>query len=102
VRGLYGKSWLGGRRREWKGRHSLQGVLPAIFPERKDVPDGIDGKPGPERIKPLSASANARPGTWRQEREKTNPMTAEVIFALTWAAAMGIDAESILQKTLPG
>jgi hypothetical protein len=76
----------------------LQGVLTSdFFLNEKKFLHGIDGKPDPERMSRFrEALAQAR--QLARERQKTNPNDGEALFALTLAAGMESDAESILQK----
>jgi len=76
----------------------LQGVLTSdFFLNEKRFLHGIDGKPDPERMTRFrEALAQAR--ELARERQKTNPGDGEALFALTLAAGMESDAESILQK----
>jgi tetratricopeptide (TPR) repeat protein len=76
----------------------LQGVLTSdFFLNDKKFLHGIDGKPNPERMRRFrEALAQAR--QLARGRQKTNPKDAEVLFALTMAAGMESDEESILQK----
>jgi tetratricopeptide (TPR) repeat protein len=76
----------------------LQGVLTSdFFLNEKKFLHGIDGKPDPERVSHFrEAVAQAR--QLARERQKTNPNDGEALFALTLAAGMESDAESILQK----
>ena len=58
---------------------------------------GIKGKPDPERMKHfLEATGRAR--ELARKRLKANPRDAEALFALTLAAGMESDADSILEK----
>ena len=58
---------------------------------------GIKGKPDPERMKNfLDATARAR--ELAKNRIKTNPKDQEGLYALTLAAGMESDADSILEK----
>jgi hypothetical protein len=77
---------------------NFQGVLTSdFFLNDKKFLHGIDGRPDPERMKHFrEALAQAR--QLAQERQKTNPQDGEALFALTLAAGMEADAESILQK----
>jgi hypothetical protein len=76
----------------------LQGVLTSdFFLNDKKFLHGIDGKPNPERMRRFrEALAQAR--QLARGRQKTNPKDAEALFALTLAAGMESDEESILQK----
>jgi hypothetical protein len=75
-----------------------QGVLTSdFFLNEKKFLHGIDGRPDPERMSHFrEALAQAR--QLARERQKTNPNDGEALFALTLAAGMESDAESILQK----
>jgi hypothetical protein len=75
-----------------------QSVLTSdFFLNEKKFLHGIDGKPDPERMSHFrEALAQAR--QLARERQKTNPNDGEALFALTLAAGMESDAESILQK----
>ena len=76
----------------------LQGVLTSdFFLNEKKFLHGIDGSPDPERMIHFH-EALMRGRELAQEREKTNPKDGEALFALTLAAGMESDAESILQK----
>src|SRR5229473_5630522 len=77
---------------------SRQGVLTSdFFLNEKKFLHGIDGRPDPERMSHFrEALAQAR--QLARERQKTNPNDGEALFALTLAAGMESDAESILQK----
>ena len=58
---------------------------------------GIKGKPDPERMKHfLEATGRAR--ELARKRLKANPRDSEALFALTLAAGMESDADSILEK----
>jgi hypothetical protein len=76
----------------------LQGVLTSdFFLNEKKFLHGINGRPDPERMSHFrEALASAR--ELARERQKTNPGDGEALFALTLAAGMESDAESILQK----
>jgi hypothetical protein len=76
----------------------LQGVLTSdFFLNDKKFLHGIDGKPNPERMRRFrEALAQARQVA--RGRQKTSPKDAEALFALTLAAGMESDEESILQK----
>ncbi len=76
----------------------LQGVLTSdFFLNEKRFLHGIDGRPDPERMSHFrEALARARELSW--DRQKTNPQDGEALFALTLAAGMESDAESILRK----
>ena len=75
-----------------------QGVLSSdFFLNEKRFLHGIDGKPNPERMARFrEALGQAR--QLARERQKTNPQDGEALFALTLAAGMESDAESILMK----
>jgi len=76
----------------------LQGVLTSdFFLNEKRFLHGIDGGPDPERMSHFR-EALARARELARERQKTNPGDGEALFALTLAAGMESDAESILQK----
>src|SRR6266481_3042004 len=77
---------------------SRQGVLTSdFFLNEKKFLHGIEGSPDPERMSHFrDALARARKLAW--ERQKTNPNDGEALLALTLAAGMESDAESILQK----
>src|SRR6266436_10012045 len=75
-----------------------QGVLTSdFFLNEKKFLHGIDGSPDPERMSHFR-EALTRGRELAQEREKTNPKDGEALFALTLAAGMESDVESILQK----
>ena len=76
----------------------LQGVLTSdFFLNEKKFLHGIDGRPDPGRMGHFR-EALARARELAKERQKTNPGDGEALFALTLAAGMESDAESILQK----
>ena len=76
----------------------LQGVLTSdFFLNEKRFLHGIEGRPDPERMSHFR-EALARARELARERQKTNPGDGEALFALTLAAGMESDAESILQK----
>src|SRR6516164_4404334 len=77
---------------------NLQGVLTSdFFLNDKKFLHGIDGKPNPEQMRRFrEALAQAR--QLARGRQQTNPKDAEALFALTLAAGMESDEESILQK----
>ena len=77
---------------------SRQGVLTSdFFLNEKKFLRGIDGKPDPERmIRFREALAQAR--QLARQRQKPNPKDGEALFALTLAAGMESNQESILQK----
>jgi len=77
---------------------SRQGVLTSdFFLNEKKFLHGIDGSPDPERMSHFR-DALARACELARERQKTNPKDGEALLALTLAAGMESDAESILQK----
>src|SRR5712664_1219340 len=77
---------------------SRQGVLTSdFFLNEKKFLHGIDGSPDPERMSHFR-DAVARARELAAERQKTNPKDGEALLALTLAAGMEADAESILQK----
>jgi len=77
---------------------SRQGVLTSdFFLNEKKFLRGIDGSPDPERMSHFR-DAVARARELAAERQKTNPQDGEALLALTLAAGMESDAESILQK----
>ncbi len=77
---------------------SRQGVLTSdFFLNEKKFLHGIDGSPDPERMGHFR-DAVARARKLAAERQKTNPQDAEALLALTLAAGMEADEESILQK----
>jgi len=75
-----------------------QGVLTSdFFLNEKKFLHGIDGRPNPERMSHFGEALTlAR--ELAKARQKTNPNDGEALFALTLAAGMESDAESILQK----
>jgi hypothetical protein len=75
-----------------------QGVLSSdFFLNEKRFLHGIDGKPDADRMDHFhEAMTKAR--QLARERQQTNPQDAEALFALTLAAGMESDAESILLK----
>jgi hypothetical protein len=76
----------------------LQGVLTSdFFLNEKKFLHGIDGRPDPERMSHFR-EALAQASQLARERQKANPKDGEALFALTLAAGMESDAESILQK----
>jgi hypothetical protein len=76
----------------------VQGVLTSeFFLDEKKFLHGIDGKPDPERMSRFR-EALTRGRQVAQERQKTNPQDGEALYALTLAAGMEADEESILQK----
>src|ERR1700740_3789411 len=77
---------------------SRQGVLTSdFFLNEKKFLHGIDGSPDPERMSHFR-DALARARELAGERQKTNPNDGEALLALTLAAGMESDAESILHK----
>jgi hypothetical protein len=77
---------------------SRQGVLTSdFFLNEKKFLHGIDGSPDPERISHFR-DALARARGLATERQKTDPKDPEALLALTLAAGMEADEESILQK----
>jgi hypothetical protein len=77
---------------------SRQGVLTSdFFLNEKKFRQGIDGSPDPERMNQFRG-ALARARQLAMERQKTDPKDGEALLALTLAAGMESDAESILQK----
>jgi len=76
----------------------LQGVLTSdFFLNEKKFLHGIDDKPNPERMSRFG-EALTRARELAKARQKTNPNDGEALFALTLAAGMESDADSILQK----
>jgi hypothetical protein len=77
---------------------SRQKILTSdFFLNEKKFLRGIDGKPDPERMSRFrEALAQARQLAW--ELQKTDPEDGEALFALTLAAGMESNAESILEK----
>ena len=77
---------------------SRQGVLTSdFFLNEKKFLHGIEGSPDPERMSHFR-DAVARACELARERQKTNPKDGEALLALTLAAGMESDAESILLK----
>jgi hypothetical protein len=77
---------------------SRQGVLTSeFFLNDKKFLRGIDGSPDPDRMSHFR-DALARARELAGVCQKTNPNDAEALLALTLAAGMESDAESILQK----
>jgi len=77
---------------------SRQGVLSSdFFLNEKKFLRGIDGSPDPERMRHFR-DAVARARELAGERQKTNPQDGEALLALTLAAGMEADEESILLK----
>jgi len=76
----------------------FQGVLTSdFFLDDKKFLHGISGRPNPERMSHF-VEALSRARELARARQKTNPNDVEALFALTLAAGMESDAESILQK----
>src|ERR1700739_2496008 len=77
---------------------SRQGVLTSdFFLNEKKFRNGIDGSPDPGRMNHFRDSL-ARARELAGKRQKANPNDGEALLALTLAAGMESDAESILQK----
>jgi hypothetical protein len=77
---------------------SRQGVLTSdFFLNEKQFLRGIDGKPDPERMTRFREALDQARRLAR-ERQKTAPKDREALFALTLAAGMESNEESILQK----
>jgi tetratricopeptide (TPR) repeat protein len=77
---------------------SRQGVLTSdFFLNEKKFLHGIEGSPDSERMSHFR-DAIARACELARERQKTNPKDGEALLALTLAAGMESDAESILEK----
>jgi len=77
---------------------SRQGVLTSdFFLNEKKFLRGIDGSPDPERMSHFR-EAVARARELAAQRQKTNPQDGEALLALTLAAGMEADEESILLK----
>ena len=75
-----------------------QNVLSSdFFLDEKKFLNGIDGSPNPERMTHFR-EALAQTQQLAGDRLKTNPNDGEALLALTLAAGMESDAESILQK----
>jgi hypothetical protein len=68
-----------------------------FFLNEKKFLHGIDGSPDPERMRRFR-DALARARKLAADRQKTNPNDGEALLALTLAAGMEADEESILQK----
>ena len=76
----------------------LQGVLTSdFFLNEKKFLHGIEGSPSPERMSHFG-EALTRAREFAKVRQKTNPNDGEALFALTLAAGMDSDADSILRK----
>src|SRR5215469_17007421 len=74
----------------------LQGVLTSdFFLNEKKFLRGIDGRPNPERMSNFG-EALTRARELAKVRQKANSNDGEALFALTLAAGMESDAESIL------
>jgi hypothetical protein len=116
---LYEQKFLEGRAKftEWASQHPedpfgyvavaasylfeelyRQGVLTSdFFLDNNKFLKGIEGKPDPARMKSfLEATRRAR--ELAKVRLKTNPRDQEALFALTLAAGMESDADTILEK----
>jgi len=77
---------------------SRQGVLTSdFFLNEKRFLHGIEGSPDSERMSHFR-DAIARACELARERQKTNPKDGEALLALTLAAGMESDEESILEK----
>jgi hypothetical protein len=77
---------------------SRQGVLTSdFFLNEKKFLHGIEGRPDSDRMSHFR-DAVARACELARERQKTNPKDGEALLALTLAAGMESDAESILEK----
>jgi len=75
-----------------------QGVLTSdFFLNEKKFLHGIDGRPNPERMAHFR-EALTRSRELAKIRQNANPSDGEALFALTLAAGMESDAESILEK----
>ena len=75
-----------------------QGVLTSdFFLNEKKFLHGIDGRPNLERMTHFR-EALTRSRELAKMRQNTNPSDGEALFALTLAAGMQSDAESILEK----
>ena len=76
----------------------LQGVLTSdFFLNEKKFLNGIDGTPNAERMSRFG-EALTRAREVAKLRQKTNPNDGEALFALTLAAGMESDADSILRR----
>jgi len=76
----------------------FQSVLSSeFFLNDKKFLHGIDGKPDAERVSHFR-EALARARRLARERQESNPRDVEALFALTLAAGMESDEESILEK----
>ena len=77
---------------------SRQGVLTSdFFLNEKKFLHGIEGSPDSDRMSHFR-DAIARACELARDRQKTNPKDGEALLALTLAAGMQSDAESILEK----
>jgi hypothetical protein len=75
-----------------------QGVLTSdFFLNEKKFLHGIDGKPDPDRMENFRESL-ARSRELAKKRQQSNPKDPEALFALTLAAGMESDADSMLTK----
>jgi hypothetical protein len=75
-----------------------QGVLTSdFFLNEKKFLHGIDGKPDPQRMASFR-EALARTRELAHDKQRNNPKDPEALFALTLAAGMESDADSILEK----
>ena len=75
-----------------------QGALTSdFFLNEKKFLHGIDGRPDPERMARFR-EALTRARALAREKQKTNLKDPEALFALTLAAGMESDANSILEK----
>ena len=75
-----------------------QGALTSdFFLNEKQFLHGIDGKPDPERMAHFR-EALTRARQLARGKQKSNPKDPEALFALTLAAGMESDADSILEK----
>jgi len=75
-----------------------QGALTSdFFLNEKRFLHGIEGKPDPEHMAHFRG-ALARTRELAREKQKKNPKDPEALFALTLAAGMESDANSILEK----
>src|ERR1700686_658485 len=78
-----------------------QGALTSdFFLNEKKFLHGIDGKPDPERMAHFREALTPARALAR-EKQKTNRKDPEALFALTLAAGMESDADSILEKRQP-
>jgi hypothetical protein len=75
-----------------------QGVLTSdFFLNEKKFLHGIDGKPDPKRMVHFR-EALVRTRELARDKQETSPKDPEALFALTLAAGMESDADSILEK----